>query len=183
MPSNEHVVLAIDPGTTRSGWVLVRGDPPGPPVLLDFGLTPNEEMLLDKIPSITACCDCLVYIEMIASYGMPVGKEVFETCVWIGRFWESVQYPACVSLVYRREVKLELCGTTKAKDANIRQAIIDRYPPVGGGKLPQVGIKKKPGPLFGVSGDIWAALGVGITAFKLKDSRAPAEIAMRRETH
>ncbi len=88
-----------------------------------------------------------VAIEMIASYGMPVGKEVFETVLWIGRFIEAV-HPHPVALVYRKDVKMHLCGTTRAKDPNIRQALLDRF-----GKEATKGIKK----------DMWAALGVAVT--------------------
>jgi len=62
---------------------------------------------------------------MIASYGMPVGREVFETCLWIGRFIECWCGP--YTLVYRREVKSFLCADSRAKDSNVRQAVIDRY--------------------------------------------------------
>lgn len=82
-------------------------------------------------------------IEMIASYGMPVGKEVFETCVWIGRFVEDM---ICIpqdritvtEYVYRKDEKMNICHTMKAKDSNIRQALIDRFGPVGTKKNPRL---------------------------------------------
>jgi hypothetical protein len=95
---------------------------------------------------------------MIACYGMPVGAEVFETCVWIGRFLQRWEGP--YSLVYRREVKLHLCDSARAKDANVRQALIDRFGP---GKQKAIGLKASPGPLFQIKADLWAALGVAVT--------------------
>jgi len=145
-------ILAIDPGTTRSAWVLLRDDA----TILEHGLEDNARVL-----DIVAGTAWPLVIEMIASYGMPVGREVFETCVWIGRFAQAAHgkwHP-----VYRRDVKLELCGSPRAKDANVRQAIIDLYPPTGGGKRPQIGTKREPGPLYGIRADEWAALGVGLT--------------------
>ncbi len=156
-------LLAIDPGNVQSGWVFVRLNGGGlPPEVVDKGITPNGELLpvvrqLTKLPHVYSV------IEMIASYGMPVGATVFETCVWIGRFIQASKCPEDVTLMYRKEVKMHLCGTPRAKDGNIRQAIIDKFLPSGGGKLPQVGTKKKPGPLYGIHGDIWAALGVALT--------------------
>jgi len=58
---------------------------------------------------------------------------------------------------------MNLCGVMKAKDGNIRQALIDRFPATGGGKIPQIGTKAKPGPLYGFSRDKWAALAVAVT--------------------
>ena len=64
------------------------------------------------------------------------------------------------SMVYRHEVKLHLCGSARAKDANVRQALIDRFGP---GKELAIGRKAAPGPLYGMTGDCWAALGVAVT--------------------
>jgi hypothetical protein len=100
-----------------------------------------------------------VAIEMIASYGMPVGREVFDTCLWVGRFIETAARAAYkADLVYRRDVKLHLCGQARAKDANIRQALLDKF----GGKAAQ-GTKATPGPLYGVKADVWSALAVAVT--------------------
>ena len=98
-----------------------------------------------------------IVIEMIASYGMPVGAEVFETCVWIGRFLAAAPWAARLT---RIQVKSHICHSAKANDSNIRQALIDRW----GGKDKAIGNKKNPGPLYGFAGDMWAALAVAVTA-------------------
>jgi hypothetical protein len=161
-------LLAIDPGPEESAWVLYDEQQAMP---LAWAKVPNE-FLLGHIESSTA--DRLV-IEHIASYGMPVGAEVFETCVWIGRLiqhWASgrvTRHPA--EKVYRREVKLHLCGSARAKDSNVRQALIDRYGP---GKTLAIGRKDAPGPLYRMKGDEWAALGVAVTASDTRDTRMEA---------
>lgn len=140
-------ILAIDPGTEQSGWCeFVAGCVTG------SGVAPNRELLsrLGHWPD----CRYGLAIEMVASYGMPVGREVFETCVWIGRFVQA--WPGQTRLVYRKEVKSYLCGSMKAKDANIRQALIDKLGPIG--------TKKEPGPLYGVKSHAWAAVAVAVTA-------------------
>lgn len=152
------ILLAIDPGTVQSGWVEYSTDAPR---VLDCGVMPNDKILhaLEHAGRSDTLC-----IEMIASYGMAVGRETFETCVWIGRFQQAWRDPEAVQLIYRRDVKLHLCGSSKAKDPNIRQALLDMFPRTGGGATPQVGTKKQPGPLFGVSSHAWSALAVAVTA-------------------
>ena len=151
-------LLAIDPGTTESGWVqlddLNR--------IIDHGTTDNDELIRRVYKRGADGYD--LAIEMIASYGMPVGAEVFDTCVWIGRFVEAFGRPEDVDLVYRRDVKLHLCGTTRAKDANVRQALVDLFGPPGR--------KANPGPTFGVVSHAWAALGVAATVRKLERGTA-----------
>ena len=98
----------------------------------------------------------LLVIEMIASYGMPVGKEVFDTCVWIGQFKEiATMKNKKVEYIYRKDEKMNLCNSMKAKDSNIRQALIDRFGVVG--------TKKNPGWFYGFKKDIWQAYAVGVT--------------------
>lgn len=145
-------ILAIDPGTTESAYVWYADGKPQ-----KYAKMPNEQ-LLHILPQFEA--DVMV-IEMIASYGMPVGRTVFETCVWIGRFIQ--RWGKRYEKVYRKDVKMHLCGTPRAKDGNIRRALLDLFERTGGGATPQIGTKKQPGPLYGMSGDMWAALGVAIT--------------------
>jgi hypothetical protein len=148
-----NTILAIDPGTTESGWVLYDAGR-----VHDSGIMPNADMLahLRSVPDYGHT----LAIEMIASYGMAVGREVFETCVWIGRYMQAWHSPEAVRLVYRRDVKLHLCGSPRAKDPNIRQALLD--------KLGAPGTKSKPGPTYGVKSHAWAALAVAVTASEVR---------------
>lgn len=117
---------------------------------IEFGKIDNTQMLF-KIKELNY--DKMI-IEMIASYGMPVGESVFETCVWIGRF---IQARRCSQFeyIYRKEEKMNLCQSLRAKDGNIRQALIDRFG--------EVGTKKNQGFFYGFKKDIWAAFAVGVT--------------------
>jgi len=148
------MILCIDPGTDSSGAVSI--DKTGNLIWAE------PEIKNDTVMEVLDTTDAeIMLLEMVACYGMPVGRETFETCVWIGRFIERFGGP--FAFIYRRDVKLTLCNSMRAKDANVRQAIIDRYNPVGGGKIPQIGTKNEPGPLYGVSKHAWSALAVGWT--------------------
>jgi hypothetical protein len=88
---------------------------------------------------------------------MAVGAEVFDTVLWAGRFAEAA-HRVTVVMLPRRAVKLALCGDSRAKDANIRQALIDRF-----GGSAAIGRKAAPGPLYGISRDVWSALAIAVT--------------------
>jgi hypothetical protein len=148
-------LVAIDPGSEQSAFVAF--DDAG--ALRRHGKLANDAMLSQLArEQDEGDATITLAIEMIASYGMAVGRDVFETCVWIGRFVQAWRGP-CVR-VFRRDVKLHLCADSRAKDSNIRQALIDRYGP---GKGRAIGTKKQPGPLYRVTSDVWSALAVAVT--------------------
>lgn len=146
------MILAVDPGPTESAYAFLDNELKP----YQFGKVANE-MLSDIIESMDLEDDAEFCIEMVASYGMSVGKEVFETVFWIGRFWETAIRTNCIYMtkVYRKDVKMNLCGSMKAKDSNIRQALIDRFGVVG--------TKKNKGWFYGISKDVWSAIAVGVT--------------------
>ena len=94
------LVIAVDPGPVKSAYVMWDGQS-----ILEKGIVGND-VLLHSLR--TGWSDeCVVVVEMIASYGMPVGRDVFNTCVWIGRFIQACRAPW--HLVYRMDVKNHLC--------------------------------------------------------------------------
>ena len=151
-------ILAIDPGSEQSAWLLWEGR------AVRFGIWPNDDLIgclrtgfeYGTLPSQFGHPDVVV-IEKIESYGMAVGREVFDTVHWAGRFTEAAR-PTPVVQLPRRAVKLAICGDTRAKDANIRQALLDRF----GGSAAK-GTKAAPGPLYGISRDVWSALAIAVT--------------------
>lgn len=164
------MILAIDPGNEQSGVVLIRERDLKP--LVAEKIT-NEELLdnilMDRYERLeeTECINH-VAIEMIASYGMAVGQSVFETCVWIGRFIQALEdnyYSDSLKFIYRKDEKMNLCGSMKAKDSNIIQALIDRFAP----NIPNKGkgTKKEPGWFYGFRKDIWQAYAVGVTYYDM----------------
>lgn len=145
-------ILSIDPGNEFSGYCIIDSETYKP---LEFGKIENNE-LLEIIK--TRQYDNSA-IEMIASYGMSVGKSVFDTCVWIGRFIQVLNVP--YKYIYRRDEKMEICGSMRAKDTNIRHALIDRFAKhdFNSGK----GTKANPDWFYGFKADVWSAYAIAVT--------------------
>lgn len=148
-------VFAIDPGNEQSAYCIMNDQYE----LLECNKLSNKEVmniLFLKLPTVNA-----VAIERVASYGMPVGREVFETCEWIGRFAQEAEKETNVYYIYRKDEKLYLCGEMRAKDANIRAALIERFAKhdLKNGR----GTKANPDYFYGVKADMWAACAIGIT--------------------
>lgn len=165
---SEIVLIAIDPGTKRSGWV--RYDfachyKNLAPERIESGIVENG-VFTDGTGGRYRFFDPFDHlaIEMTASMGMAVGASVFETTYWIGRFCQASVLP--FTRINRQEVKLHLCGTPRARDSNIRQRLIDLW----GGKEKAIGFKatkKRPhgveGPLHDMKKDCWQALALAVT--------------------
>lgn len=153
------MILAIDPGNELSGFVVVEHDGEKITGVTHKGKILNEKLLLliNRTPK-----EWDVAIEMVASYGMPVGAEVFDTCVWIGQFTHAAQGRR-VERIYRKEEKLYLCGKLTAKDSNITQALVDRFAP--GQPNKGKGTKGDPGFFYGFGKDMWAAMAVATAYF------------------
>ena len=160
----KKIVLAVDPGNIESGYVSIEFNNYKP---IACGRVKNDALLevIKKAPNKYSDFD--VAIEMIESYGMPVGKSVFDTCVWIGMFIAAAERAGAnnISRIYRKDEKMNICNSMKAKDSNITRALIDRFAPneKNNGK----GTKDAPGWFYGFKKDIWQAYSVGVTYIDL----------------
>lgn len=172
----KELIIGIDPGTFQSAYVIT--DLSNGMKILSKGIILNSELYITIEKALQTIIKAeleqekrvIVYvaIEFIESKGMPVGRETFETCYFIGelnyRFRNLNDIVATLSnnsvkietyRVYRHEEKTAICGNSRAKDSNIRQALIDKYGIVG--------TKKQQGFFYGVKRDIWQAFAVAET--------------------
>lgn len=153
-------VIAIDPGNRESALCVIDKESLKP---LDFCIMENEA-LRRYIREMKYHEGDVAAIEMLQSYGNLIGKDVLETAVWIGRFYETLlrlTTPFPPALVFRMEEKTHICHDSRANDANIRRALIDRFckHDFRTGR----GTKKDPDWFYGFKADIWAAYAVGLT--------------------
>ena len=161
-------LLGIDPGPIESGWAIRHEEGKW-----FFGNTENTKLADGDIWVWNVLK--IIGIERIQPRFVPgkpggrggyIGKETLETCEWVGRF---DCLAGCIPhLIYRATLGTALCGSPRAKDTDIKAAIIDRF---GGDAKSVVGTKKNPGPLFGTRGlgsHVWIALGCALVAEEQK---------------
>jgi len=128
------MILGIDPGSAESAYTLIDTDYN----ILASDKLPNAQFMV-LLPQISVSA---VAVESIQSYGMTVGREVFETCYMIGRVQQkSDDMGRKVALYPRPEYTRRLCGVGKVNDAILRQALLLRF-----------GGDKKGEPLFLLKG-------------------------------
>ncbi|MHB8123146.1 MAG: RuvC family protein [Desulfuromonadaceae bacterium] len=150
-------ILAIDPGSKQSGYVLWDSTADLP--LESAHITNAQVLELLKVLVMVEKVD-MVAIERIRGYGIVAGDDTFDTCEAVGRFdMAATFYHIPTRLIPRKDIKKHLCGNTTTNDKYIRQALIDRFG--------EVGTKKCPGPLYGISGHLWSALSVAVTCADL----------------
>ena len=114
------LVIAIDPGPVKSGWIEADNGK-----LITWSHSYNNK-LLDTLRN-GGYGDGALVIEDVSHYGpdITVGKDVFETCKWMGRFDEA--YLGNAEFINRPDIKLHLLGLRRGTDSEIRQALIDKY--------------------------------------------------------
>jgi len=151
-------LVAIDPGPVESAVIWFDDG-----TVIAHSIDENHHVLgMLEVSEWVGNAEVVV-IEKVESYGMSVGKDIFETVWWAGRFFDrAVRRFIRAEMVPRRTVKMYLCNDSRAKDGNIRQALIDRYGGIGGVKAAK-GTKANPGPLYGIANDEWQALALAVT--------------------
>lgn len=170
------IVVAVDPGYRDSAWVTYDGTR-----VIAHRIEPNEFLLrrfwkdswtLDGFGDGTwESKPSVVVFEQIESFGMAVGREVFETVFWTGRLYQSAgRITTKTQRMPRREVKVHLCHAARAQDSNVRTALIDRF-----GGSTAIGFKRSKGPLYGIKSHEWAALAIAVTWYDL-NTHKPEEI-------
>jgi len=174
--------LGIDPGTYKTGVALwdsdtdtvgIKGHLANEEVLdiLSRSVVPSDRVqpwVNDAIHIDEIWCETMEY------QGMPVGDETFETCIWIGEYRKTARDLGIpFRLVKRRVVRIHHCGSTRAKDSNVRGAIIGRFGYWEHGKT-GLGTKKNPGTLYGVTGHAFQALSNAVYAADTEKERERA---------
>lgn len=143
------MIVAIDPGSEQSAIVQWDGSAVREGTILDNELC--RKFLRSRSKPFE------IFVEMVACYGMPVGREIFETCLQIGRIQEiACDRGLSCTLLYRQSIKLHHCKSSRAKDSNIRQALIDKYGAPG--------TKKNRGVTYGLKKDLWQAFALATYA-------------------
>lgn len=188
--------LALDPGSHKTGYVLMCEDRP-----LQWGDIVNEEIL----PLIERTNVPLV-VEFPYPRGQTPSYQLFETCRWVGRFEEAALRAGLPAIVImdRDEIKKHVAGSRVAKDVGVRKALIERFGGEGciakgkclkcKGKGGQGRGSKRalceeckgsgnavPGLLSSVKGDVWAALAVGVTYHDLGPSKSAETLQVERK--
>jgi len=164
-PRQVEMWIAIDPGQSHSGMVSIR-DPRGGDRFVEQAVADadNNDALKWIRQNAKVLRPEVILIEDMAATGVPCGHALLDTARWIGRFDNAAQmavaeYGGKVVLLARHKVRT-LMGVRD--DSGARQAVLEMFKRTGGGKTPQVGTVKQPGPLYDVTGHSWQAVALAM---------------------
>lgn len=163
-------ILAIDPGPSECGVVVI--DSAG--IVLARVMTTADTLALVRHRSWgMGGSDGVCVCEWFKARGMPLGDESLQTVRVEGAIREAWFEDSTFHPLSRADVKLHLCGSAKAKDPNVRAALLDRYggkAAIAPGRKGKPATRKRPaepfrapGPLHGLKEHCWAALAVAVT--------------------
>jgi hypothetical protein len=157
------MILGIDPGNELTAYCLCESGTMKP---IKFDKISNQSLIDELLPSLENETIAVIAIEHMQGYGMGVGREVFETCYYIGRLLERIERTmpnVTIQPIYRTEEKVAICGHLKgSNDMLVRHNLIDKFAQhdFKTGK----GVKKNPDFFYGFKSDCWSAFAIAYTA-------------------
>lgn len=149
------LIIGIDPGTTQSAYVAWDGE-----FIRELGTEPNATVAKYLR---TIDLDACVCIESVAYYGASVGREVFETCFWMGRFFQIARDrvgPRQVSRLSRNAVRKHLELKKSGNYKNVKAALERR-------------LQRQPEDWHNLRSHQWSALAVAVTWWNTERVRQP----------
>jgi hypothetical protein len=175
------IVLAIDPGNESTAFIIWDSKQK---IILNKNKLSNCEFLnLLRQHSFQDTIE-IVAIEMISSYGMAVGQEIFDSCVWLGRYVEICSKMGLkYKFIFRKTIKMHHCGSVQAKDGNVNKVLQQKYGKDNSTKEPnKVYINEfteKNNSAKYMNNDLWAAFALATYITEEKDY--PIKNLMERE--
>lgn len=162
-------IIGIDPGPTHSGVVVY--DPSARVVRWAHSSVANSEL---RAALREWLADSVVLLER-TSPGRMASGDLVRTSEQVGRIAEGLAGWTGVVLVPRSWVLtcLHVAGGRGSRDAKVRARCIELH---GGTARAAIGAKANPGPLYGVTGHAWQALGLVLAHID-----APSEMRARAE--
>ena len=160
-------VLAIDPGSTQSGYVCWSPstgfsalDRVPTRTIPHFGKIDNHKLL-----EIIQWCEWDIVIEKITLY-QKADQNIHDTIWWYGRFSQVAEdrpQNHVLRFMSRSDVKKSLLPglkTTERNDTTVKAYLKDRFAP--GVSNHGKGTKSAPGYFYGFKADVWQAFALAV---------------------
>lgn len=117
------MILGLDPGTTKSAYVLFD---PTTQKISSLAIEQNESLI--KMLRIPNKLVRVFAMETMACFGFVIGQEVMETIRWEGRFMEAMRHQhVTIFPVKRKQVVTHHTGNAKGGDSAVRAAMRTRF--------------------------------------------------------
>jgi hypothetical protein len=122
------LILGVDPGPAESAYALIGQEMSGSisdPFRIHESAKVENRYLLGRLSVLRPSH---VALESIQSYGMAVGRSVFDTCFTIGRILQVCDDHKIPCTLYPRpEYTRRICGVGKVNDSILRQSLLLRF--------------------------------------------------------
>jgi hypothetical protein len=114
------MILGIDPGPVESAYCLVDRE---------YRIVAAGKVSTTSLLNGLRCAPPeRVAVESIQSYGMVVGRSVFDTCYVIGRIQQVCDELKIPCVLYpRQEYLRRICGGSHTKDSILRRSLALRF--------------------------------------------------------
>lgn len=123
--SKKNVIICFDPGNDLTGWCVYSVEDK----ILFYKNKEDNLKVIEKFKEFFQKYNILqVGIEYPSSYGMSVGQSLYDTCTFVGILIQiSKNNNVNPELVFRKSVKMFLCNSVRAKDAEVNLRVREYF--------------------------------------------------------